>query len=667
MGTLRIALAVCAALAVAACDDSPGAPATGGGGGGSGGGGGGGTDDCPLSAACDPGALNHPVPGPGGFMLDDSNSSGGIVVDPGGALTLGDGATSSAHAAWIANSSEGTVSKLDIATAREVARYISAVGYPNRDASRTALDQNFDAYVANRAFGLQGSITKFANNERDCIDRNGNGVIDTSHDISGNGRIETANPLEYLGVADECILWTTPVGGDDALPRAIAVSLTRPGSRIGNVWTGLFNERQACELDGTSGALIQCISTSPVRAYGAATGQDGRIWFLSRGATGNVLGSITYGSPPIWTNGTTIPAGTNRDSYGLSFDASGYIWMVNDGPDGQVRSYDTRTGAWRSFELPRIHRCGRVGRSTCRLARIMGNWVWNCDDGTVSSGAACWGDGDCRAPEDCVDIVRGRCSNESGRSCLNNGDCRSGGTCRSARAGSCETCLDRIPLPRGVAADENNLWIAISHECSRAPWDGCDSSEFIAHFTISDGAATFLEYVQMPTVRGAIGAGVALDTSVWAIGQSSNSAGRYDPATRRWIENPVGSGPYTYSDFLGYGLNVLAEQRGAYHFTVDSCDWGVATWQSLEYTADIPAGTSVRFNVRAADTPGGLGAATWIGPFNGPSPLSLQLPPGPILQARYLEVEAILESMSAGVRPRVFDINVQFRCDAPAD
>ena len=82
---------------------------------------------------------------------------------------------------WIANTGENTVSKIDIDTGHEVARYAAAlpvaglaqgpIPYPGTDPwgdcqhcpSRTAIDFRGDAYVANRAFGLQGSVTKFAN------------------------------------------------------------------------------------------------------------------------------------------------------------------------------------------------------------------------------------------------------------------------------------------------------------------------------------------------------------------------------------------------------------------------------------------------------------------------------------------------------------------------
>ena len=114
--------------------------------------------------------------------------------------------------AWVGVDSQGYVSKIDTTTGKEVGRYCSALG-PNATSvnnaieeppygrtrgipnvcqacgscnrgSRTAVDARGNVYLANRAFGHQGSITKIANLERDCVDINNNGVIETSGDYN---------------------------------------------------------------------------------------------------------------------------------------------------------------------------------------------------------------------------------------------------------------------------------------------------------------------------------------------------------------------------------------------------------------------------------------------------------------------------------------------------
>src|SRR5690606_16555558 len=214
----------------------------------------------------------HAIPGPGGWMPTEENSEG-VIVDEDGALTLGRN-EARAFAVWVANQDEGTVSKLDSRTGREVARYPTVGSMAPAGArpwnefcnwsntgncpSRTAVDQNFDAYVANRAFGNQGTVTKYANRESDCIDRNANGVIDTSRDLNDDGIIEIGTE-EFVGPDDECILWTVAVGANNGWPRALAVGLAPPDRTVGDVWVGLFNHEQACRLDPTTGATIACI------------------------------------------------------------------------------------------------------------------------------------------------------------------------------------------------------------------------------------------------------------------------------------------------------------------------------------------------------------------------------------------------------------------------
>jgi hypothetical protein len=102
---------------------------------------------------------------------------------------------------WIANSVEGTVSKIDTFTGVEVGRYVtgpdtSGLGDANNGPSRTSVNLYGDAAVANR----NGGVTKIAARLEDCPDTNGNGVADTS-----------TGPLDVKAWGqDECVLWHHP-------------------------------------------------------------------------------------------------------------------------------------------------------------------------------------------------------------------------------------------------------------------------------------------------------------------------------------------------------------------------------------------------------------------------------------------------------------------------
>ena len=111
--------------------------------------------------------------------------------------------------------------------------------------SRTAVDLQGAVFVANRAFEHQGTVTKIAGFADDCVDRNGDGEIQTSHDVNGSGQIESYVDGEFLGQDDECLLWTVDAGGPGGVPRALAVAAD------GSVWVGLHGESRALQASET--------------------------------------------------------------------------------------------------------------------------------------------------------------------------------------------------------------------------------------------------------------------------------------------------------------------------------------------------------------------------------------------------------------------------------
>ncbi|MEE2779069.1 MAG: putative metal-binding motif-containing protein [Myxococcota bacterium] len=101
---------------------------------------------------------------------------------------------------WVANDGDETITKIDSITARETARY--HVGPDCGSPSRTAVNETGAVWVGCRG---NNHIVLIAPDEGQCIDRNGNGVIDTStvtYDESGN---KTVNSLPWA--QDECVLF----------------------------------------------------------------------------------------------------------------------------------------------------------------------------------------------------------------------------------------------------------------------------------------------------------------------------------------------------------------------------------------------------------------------------------------------------------------------------
>jgi len=540
--------------------------------------------------------LEPTVPGAEGWMPTPENSEG-VIVDADGALTLGRTEAAS-FAVWVANADEGTVSKLDSRTNTELARYPTvgdaapagtrpwseACNWSNQGncPSRTAVDQNFDAYVANRAFGSQGSLTKYANQESDCVDRNMNGVIDTSRDLNGDGTIDITG-AEFVGPSDECILWTSGVANMDGsltpneVPRALALGLAPPDAYIGNPWVGHFATNEACELSATDGSTIRCISIAPMGSYGGVADAMGRIWFADRatGVAANILGYIDTATsefrlapPAPVTGGCT---GANMYPYGVTVDGEGHVFVAMSSCEPGLYRYTPATMTWDTFALP------------------------------------------------------------------------GGGT------------------PRGVAADETSLWVGISHNTINFA-DGLAGR--MLQFRLADMA--FQRQWDLPTGRGPVGVGVSFDGSVWAIAQGTNSAARLDPMTGAWIEHAVGLTPYTYSDFIGFGLNTFAQPRGNYVFTSEGCGADSTThWIGARLRVEVPAGTGVEINARTANDPGDLDAQPWVGPFPVTavdSSVDFTLPPGPLPDGRYIEVDIRLRTDDRRVAPRVFSVDLARSC-----
>lgn len=235
-----------------------------------------GFDDCDADPAngceCRIAVVGPPGTSPfsGGTLrdLDEDPATGAIT--PSGMVT-----DTSRDFLWVVNVNESTVSRWDASTRSEIARY--RVGLPAGECagacchnsgcnmpSRVVVDGNGDAYVANRAFDMQGTVVKIAGDVAECIDRNGNGMIDTS---------SSATPMGWG--EDECILWTANVGPVNAVLRSITSGYLRGvhGSEPHLLVLGLHG-LGASRVDPAG--LVRAGLRSRVREPGARSALGGR-------------------------------------------------------------------------------------------------------------------------------------------------------------------------------------------------------------------------------------------------------------------------------------------------------------------------------------------------------------------------------------------------------
>lgn len=208
---------------------------------------------------------------------------------------------------WIANAAEGTLSKLNTQTGKEVARYRTGPSSPNPDPSRTAVDKDGNCWVANRG---NGTVVKVA--VTGGIDRNNNGIIDTSSDINGDGKITSSEMLPW-GQDEAVLVVTTVIAGDSSsLPRALAID------KQGRIWVGLYNRSKYVVLDSDGSQTGITVGTVKP-PYGASIDSSGYLWSAS--TDNNSIDKIN-------TNNAVFVKSYNvgRNTYGIVADKNGIVW-----------------------------------------------------------------------------------------------------------------------------------------------------------------------------------------------------------------------------------------------------------------------------------------------------------------------------------------------------
>ncbi|MCA9634550.1 MAG: hypothetical protein KC420_00760 [Myxococcales bacterium] len=288
-----------------------------------------------------------------------SSSSGGVSVTDGSSGTSGTSDTTGTTGnacdqmqqcgdpgwsyAWIANSSEHTVSKIDTRDVVEVARYQTRPdGSGNPSRTSVSIDGRAVA-VANRF----GGLTKIWANKEDCTDKNNNGIIDTSN---GPG-----NVLPFAN--DECIAWHNPFS-DFTVQRPVAWT-----SGVYNEETCMYEDQKIWTLTGDSGSPGQCGQTGIwVHRVNGDTGEIEDTVHIPHNVLPCTIGNIEWGLGPygaavdpqnnlwfyVWAQGkiARVDAQTlnyevfGGGSYGITVDSKGRVW------DDVPRRFDYQTKTW---------------------------------------------------------------------------------------------------------------------------------------------------------------------------------------------------------------------------------------------------------------------------------------------------------------------------------
>lgn len=291
---------------------------------------------------------------------------------------------------WIANSAESTISKIDTRTMVEEGRYYTRPdqsGNPSR--TSVSIDGRAVA-VANR----MGGLTKIYALPEDCVDANGNGVIDTS--VGGAGSM-----LPFA--QEECVAWHAPnPAATSQRPVAWTSGTYDPATcEFENqmVWTaaalGMQGGGPPCagangiyvyRHDGDTGVVLDEIHMPDVTCggifgpYGAAVDYDNDLWMFIWAA--GIIVHVDYETLAY----ETIPGGF----YGITVDTSGRVWT-----DSGSR-YDPVAGTW-AYEIGNLAGSGGSGVAQDQQGRI-----W-----TATSGGIAWIDMETMVVGDTVPLPEG--------------------------------------------------------------------------------------------------------------------------------------------------------------------------------------------------------------------------------------------------------------------
>lgn len=227
---------------------------------------------------------------------------------------------------WIANSSDGTISKINTRTMKEEGRYQTR---PDRvgDPSRTSVGIAGDVVVANRS----GGVTKVWADPKDCIDKNKDGKINTSTGAD--------NVLKWG--EDECIAWHNPMkfasqrvaawtyeegdnGPDGSKPKSIEkVWITGTNSDDPNIYIHLLDGETGKVLDTAKTPATNESGAFPYGAYGGAVDRNNNLWFT--GVGGGKLYKVSYEDLSVEQWDKPVP------SYGITVDPKGRPWICGQG------------------------------------------------------------------------------------------------------------------------------------------------------------------------------------------------------------------------------------------------------------------------------------------------------------------------------------------------
>ncbi len=283
---------------------------------------------------------------------DDESAEGSETGEPCG----GGGEGFDFSYLWVANTNEGSVSKVNTQTVVEEARYRTGPNNVSLSPSRTTV--SFDGHYALIGNRNAGSVTLVAADEADCIDTNNDGEITTS--LGPNDLLDWGD--------DECVLWSTDLpdvgAGAQSGPRGMTfdpgefndLSCTYDNPKVWVGWHGTqATQTHMARLNPADGVIEEIVDIdnwtmgwSNYPPYGAALDGDGDVWFTA--LRGEVF---RINSDDLSLDRWAMPA--SAQAYGMTVDPNGDAWF--GGCSGPVTVFDSELETFTA--IPNTQACHR--------------------------------------------------------------------------------------------------------------------------------------------------------------------------------------------------------------------------------------------------------------------------------------------------------------------
>lgn len=264
---------------------------------------------------------------------------------------------------WVANNTNNTVSRVNIETGQEEARY-----WVGANPSRTAVDLDGNVWIGGRN---DGRLTKVLWDRSQCPDRNEDGAITTATPAQIGPINSATDPY-----ADECVVYSEIVQPGMNSIRGVAAGPD------GRVWIG-HSYGGVQSIDPNTFAVSSHIAPSNIPRYS----RDGSGVFRPAGSDEQpaieslqgIYGLVVDREGMLYASSysrNTLPRfntftntweavymNTGCQNYGIALDGRDRVWLGCTDGEGGVMMFDPATNTSHRFALPSIDASDTVVRA----------------------------------------------------------------------------------------------------------------------------------------------------------------------------------------------------------------------------------------------------------------------------------------------------------------